>query len=179
MAEGELVVSRAGIVRQEAQDALRCGHTEAIDRLLVVADSEDGGAAFGEQREDTQVAGVQVLVLVDHEELVVKALEIGVRLERLPQEVGKLGEERVGIDTAVLFEDAEKPAAQLVGYVGARARFKRFPAGGHLGQQLALDVVLGDATADEVLEVWLDDLVELIVVGDAQGLREHRGAGVH
>lgn len=176
MADRQDVVLGAWVVLGEAQDALRCGLAPTVDRLLVVPHGEDRDAALGEQLEDAEVAGVEVLVLVDDEEVVVEALEIIVGLKRLAEQVRKLAEERVAHDAPVLAERPDEAVAGRLVDLRILLGGQRHPHRRHLRQQPVLDE--SRLHARKRRELGPDDLVELPVVSDPQRLREWRRARV-
>ena len=75
-------------------------------------------------RSNTEVTGVQVLVLVDDKELVVEALEVVVGLERPAEEGGQLGEQGIAVDAAVLLPGGEESMAGLLVDLGIGVRLQ-------------------------------------------------------
>src|SRR5262249_39481177 len=73
--EGEDV--RAGEVFLEEDEVADVGAAPAVDRLVVVADGADLGAAAGEELEEAVLRAVRVLELVDHQVLEAAADVLG------------------------------------------------------------------------------------------------------
>jgi hypothetical protein len=82
MAERQFVIVLAGVVFKESTDSSRVGLAKGVDRLIVVADCQNGCPSDGKSPNHVQVARVKILILVHNEKVVVSPVEFVVVPQR-------------------------------------------------------------------------------------------------
>src|SRR5713226_1081269 len=87
LCDGEWILSASWIISGESANAFWCSAAKRIDRLVIITCPDDRATPCGNESQNFEVAGIQILILIYDQEVIVDPFEIRMIVESVSEGV--------------------------------------------------------------------------------------------